>query len=263
MGPMGPISEKPSAARRNSAESYVMAAEIKGKGDKPKSDEKKTENDGKEPAKTEIQRKDVHVVLVSDIDCMADPIFMIREKGRDNPMLDIKFDFDNVPFILNILDKLTGDTRFIEVRKHRPLYRTLERIEKETSEAKKNVDRLRENAQKELEKMKTELEAEVSKKAQELQKGQEDDRDYAGQIIMALKQAEQKMQRKLETQQRVYERQIDEAEKNEQDNLNRVQLLYKLFSVILPPILPLLVALCVFIYRARREREGIASSRLR
>jgi hypothetical protein len=268
MGPMGPIGAKPDTARRNTSTNYIMASEIRGKADaksdKPKAEEKKDGKDGAKPAKTEFQRKDLHVVVVSDIDCLSDPIFMIRAKGRDNPMMDIKFDFDNVPFILNILDKLAGDTRFIEIRKHRPLYRTLERIEQESREAKKNVNVLREKFQKEVEKSQKEAKAELEKKFQDINnRSEEDSRELTGEILMKYNLENQKLQRKAETQEREYKRFIEEAEREEQDRLNGIQLKYKAFSVILPPILPLFVALCVFIYRARREREGIASSRLR
>jgi len=42
-----------------------------------------------------------------------------------------------------------------------------------------------------------------------------------------------------------------------------VQDQYKLWAVLLPPILPLMLALIVFFTRRSREREGVSRSRLR
>ena len=42
-----------------------------------------------------------------------------------------------------------------------------------------------------------------------------------------------------------------------------MQIQYKLWAVLLPPIPPLLVAVVVFFTRRAREREGVAKSRLR
>ncbi len=45
--------------------------------------------------------------------------------------------------------------------------------------------------------------------------------------------------------------------------IERVQDTYKLWAVLLPPILPLLIAVFVFITRRLQEKEGVARSRLR
>jgi ABC-type uncharacterized transport system involved in gliding motility auxiliary subunit len=204
------------------------------------------------------------VTLVSDIDCLADEIFYIRTLGRDNPAMDIKFDFDNVPFVLNILDELTGDRRFIEIRKHRPKYRSLERIERETNEAKKNVEKVREETMKKFEKFKKDTQEEIDKKSRDItSRGEEDSRNLTGEWLMTINSAQQKFKRDVEILALDNQRQIENAERDQQDRLNEVQLLYKLLAVLLPPILPLFVALSVFVYRRRLEREGVASSRLK
>ena len=46
-------------------------------------------------------------------------------------------------------------------------------------------------------------------------------------------------------------------------DIHRVQDRYKLMAVLLPPIPPLLIALCVFFVRRSRERESVAPSRRR
>src|SRR6185503_12260545 len=65
---------------------------------------------GKEPEKTKID-----VVLVSDIDWIVAPdIFRLRAMG-DNPDLVVDFQFQNVPFALNILDSLANEKNFIDL----------------------------------------------------------------------------------------------------------------------------------------------------
>ena len=48
---------------------------------------------------------------------------MVRAAGRDTEA-PVTFDFDNVTFVLNALDELAGDDRFIPIRSRRPRHRT-------------------------------------------------------------------------------------------------------------------------------------------
>ena len=133
---------------------YILAAEIEGKitprqpaegkdakkAGEPDSDDPKPEDKDKAAEKKPAQPKqvDLHVVLVADIDMLSDAFFQLREMGESQEN-EINFQFDNVTFILNVLDKLAGDERFIEIRKHRPHHHTLTRIEKETQAAQDEV----------------------------------------------------------------------------------------------------------------------------
>ena len=55
----------------------------------------------------------INVVLVADVEMVGDNFFRWREQGG-LPGQDIDFDFDNVTFVLNALDSLAGDDRFLE-----------------------------------------------------------------------------------------------------------------------------------------------------
>ena len=95
---------------------YTLAAEIEGKikpvplvKPVPPADEKADAKDSageKKPA--EPNEVDLHVVLVADIDMLSDAFFQLREMGESQE-IEINFQFDNVAFILNVLDKLAGD----------------------------------------------------------------------------------------------------------------------------------------------------------
>ncbi|MCC6125859.1 MAG: Gldg family protein [Pirellulales bacterium] len=260
---------------------YVLAAEIRGnkaaeKRDEKKIAEEKSDENGKKPAenksaekKTEepkaaAPQKPIHAVLVSDIDLLTDELFYIRTLGRDNPTMDIKFDFDNVTFVLNILDELAGDKRFIEIRKRRPQYRTLERIEEQTREAKQRADKVREESMEKYEKYKAAAEAEVEKKIEDLRNRKEgDSSQMLVELVMTQNNEQQKLKRNLESLARERDQKIDECEREKEERVNHVRTAYKLTAVVLPPIFPLVVALGVFLYRRGREREGVARSRLR
>ena len=62
---------------------------------------------------------EINVVLVGDIDCLYGAFFRLRARGED-PDEQFDFHFDNVPFVLNVLDTLAGDERFVEIRTRQP-----------------------------------------------------------------------------------------------------------------------------------------------
>ena len=89
---------------------------------------------GKEPEKTKI-----NVVLVADIDWILRPTFSgFARAGKDpDDPAQIDFKFQNIPFVLNILDSLAGDDRFIDLRKRTRSHRILTKIEEATEEQRK------------------------------------------------------------------------------------------------------------------------------
>ena len=97
----------------------------------------------KKGEKEKPRESTVNAVVVADIDMLSQDFFRLREQG-DMPEVGIHFDFDNVTFVLNVLDELAGDQRFIDIRKRRPSHRTLARIEERTKEAKQEATDARE-----------------------------------------------------------------------------------------------------------------------
>jgi ABC-2 type transport system permease protein len=202
----------------------------------------------------------INAILVADIDCVVPSFFEIRESGNKK-FLPVT---QNVPFILNVVDYLAGDKRFLEIRKRAPLYRTLTEIDEATQESRKA-------ASDQLEATTKEFESEADKAQEEMDKKIEAIENRTGlkelerqvQILQTQRQAQAELEAKaasLAEQQKRREREI--AFERDQA-IRTVQDLYKMYAILIPPIPPLLLAVAVFFRRRELERQGVARERLR
>ncbi|MHB1036723.1 MAG: Gldg family protein [Pirellulales bacterium] len=211
------------------------------------------------PAKEE----EVNVVLVTDIDLLYSAFFALRARGEE-PEAELNLNPDNVTFVLNALDVLSGDTRFVDIRKRRPVHRTLTRIEADTEGAKKDatdaIEQFVAGFNEELKKEQKKLEDSVA----ELQKRKDIDPQ---QLLIEVELAQQVGQKRLEakTQQlkQSKDNKIKTIEREKNVRISAIQNAYKMMAVAIPPIPPLLIAFLVYFSRRAREREGVAKSRLR
>jgi len=226
-----------------------------------KPDTKKDEKQVPKPAPPEI-----NVVLVADIDMLSEQFFRLREVG-DVPESGIHFDFDNVTFVLNLLDSLAGDERFIEIRKRRPTHRTLTRIDERTEAARKETARTRKDLQDDFERVKEEEQKKLDESIEKMKKRFEKNQSRAGEFMASIALAQRDGQRRLEANAKRLEQEKDRKINEIETRLNmenrQLQDWYKMWAVVLPPIPPLLVAVFVFFTRRAREKEGVSRSRLR
>ncbi|MFH1265924.1 MAG: Gldg family protein, partial [Planctomycetota bacterium] len=152
-----------------------------------------------EPAKP----RKLDVVLVADIDMLHREFFRLREMGSV-PEAGVRFDFDNVTFVLNVLDTLAGDDRFLEVRKRRPKHRTLTRIEERTKEARKErgkeIEKLRDEYEQVKETEDQKLEDKIKKMEEKLKTGESrlSPIEILNRVGMAQQDGERRKQIKLE-----------------------------------------------------------------
>ena len=63
----------------------------------------------------------------------------LRVRAQPN-MSDIDWKFDNVTFVLNVIDDLAGDDRFLDVRKKQTRHSTLKFVEAKTADARADAD---------------------------------------------------------------------------------------------------------------------------
>jgi ABC-2 type transport system permease protein len=174
------------------------------------------------------------------------------------------FRFQNVTFVLNILDSLAGDQRFIDLRKRVPRHRILTKIEEATEQQRekslKEQTKWFEEARQDIEQARDDF----NKKIAELEGRTDLDPRVRRQI---LERERIRLTRIRDTNITRLEKDRDRKEKQSERELaseiRSVQNRYKLLAVFLPPIPPLLLAGFVFFHRRKAEQEGVDRRRLR
>jgi ABC-2 type transport system permease protein len=222
----------------------------------------KTKDPAEKPA-AGPKKNNIDVVLVSDIDWVAPIIFQLREMGQNQDML-IDWKFQNVPFVLNILDSLAGDDRFIDIRKRTRPHRILTKVEEATEEYRSNSlkDRSKyiEDATREIEAVQQEFRNKIA----ELEGRTDlDARAKAQRIEMQRIDFERQRDVKINRLEKERDRQVKQSDRELAAKIQGVQNFYKFAAVILPPIPPILLAFFVFFHRRKSEQEGVNTNRLR
>jgi ABC-2 type transport system permease protein len=233
----------PNRRHRATGLSYVMAAHVQGPvaGDPPAT---------------------INVVVSCDIDMLYSVFFLLRERG--SPSEQLEFNFDNVTYVLNVLDALAGDDRFMEIRKRRPAHRTLAAVEERTRG-------LIEEANLEAETFRAEFDRKQAEQKQKLDEDLKRLQERPGidvkQMLLEVQAAAEANERKLQSitanLQRERDRAVEKTEARLAQELRRIQGQYKFTAVLLPPIPPLVLAVGVFAYRRRLERVGAPPRRTR
>ena len=217
----------------------------------------------------------VDAVYVADADCFHETFLNIRNAPEQ--FEDVKFQMQNVTFVLNIIDVLAGENDFAAVRRHEPQFSTLRKVEEQAEIARNIASENNREFNAEFDQKKQEAESSLQKAVEDfqsrVQKLQEDgatDSTKQRQLIEALQQLqlkEQREQRKLEIELERLEEQRDQNIRKAVDEadskIRKIQNYYKMLAVFIPPVPPLLVGIIVFVSRRLKEREGISKNRLR
>ena len=233
--------------------------------------------DSKVDEKTESKSepRGLKVAYIADIDCML-PIFSEIRK-RPEQYEEIDFRFQNVTFILNVIDVLAGETQYPEIRRHEPQHSTLAEFE---TQAEKYREAERENQKefqetfnkevREAEEQNQKTLAKFQEKAKALQLLGATDPSKAQDLISLLQQVqveqaalERKLAVKREQLESTKNEKVEESRRESEAKVIELQNTYKYLAIFLPPIPPLLVGAAVFVSRRVREREGISKNRLR
>ena len=201
----------------------------------------------------------VDVVLVSDIDCLSTAFFQVRAQGADE-FSGIDFQMENVTFVLNIIDSLAGDERFLPIRSRVARHRTLESFERQTQSARQRADEKRKEFQKNFDAAIAEAQQEFDEELAKLESSGQLDSIQVGVTQQRLETQLAVKRRRLERERDTEVRKIETEVAND---IRKKQDAYKFAALALPPILPLLVGVFVFFNRKAREKEGVARSRLR
>ena len=205
----------------------------------------------------------IDVILVSDIDWIAPIIFQLREMGQNQDML-VEWKFQNVPFVLNILDSLAGDDRFIDIRKRTRPHRLLTKVEEATEEyrSKSLAERSKfiDESNQEIEKVRQQFRDKIA----ELENRTDlDARAKAQRIEMQRIDFERQRDVQIARLEKQRDREVKQSDRELAAKIQGVQNFYKFCALVLPPIPPILLAFFVFFHRRRAEQEGVDTRRLR
>ncbi len=211
-----------------------------------------------------IKKIPIHAVVVADTDCLGDVFFSLRSQGEQAVNVFADLDFQNVAFVLNILDYLAKDDRYIDIRKRTRSHRVLTEIEKRTKDSREGVreriDDFTKEAEEEIVSARQKFSDEIDKIDARTDISKEEKR-------FLLQQATIRGQRKLENQivrlEKNRDRQIQQERRSLEKEIRAVQNRYKFYAFALPPILPILLGIFVFFHRRQGEREGVVKTRLR
>lgn len=242
-------------AEKRTGERYVLAARVHGK---PK------EGDGKKDLPA------INAVVVADIDLLASTF--VRLRAKPDPVLNPRF--QNVPFVLNVIDSLAGDSRFINIRNREQRHRTLSRFEEILNtyrlENEKSLEEYRKDSRKKTEEaQKAQVDAilQLQKDLADLQKADNFDikKEEAAKIRLAMRTESEakKLAVTKEALKRELARKVSDNENRLKRQISDTQFTYQMLAVFLPPIPPLLLAAFVLARRRWVESEGAAASRLR
>ncbi len=200
--------------------------------------------------KPEGSENAIDVIFVPDLDMISREFFEMRWRGLEG------LEFDNVTFLLNSVDVLAGDESFVELRKRRPVHRTLTTIEAQESEYEEvwldEKEKAEEKANADLADARKRLDERV---AQIEQRTDLDEQSKAIQIE-SIRNVEQ---RKLDVREGAInaekERVIEDAKREKVRAENRIRDFYRIGSVAITPIPAVLVGLWTLMRRRGREKD--------
>ena len=202
--------------------------------------------------------KPINAIVVADLDLISPEFFRLREAGASD------FNFDNITFILNAVDTLAGDESLVELRKRRPVYRTLTRLDDARRGLAVQTDAAVDAANSQAAGELAAAQQSLDQKVKEIEGRTDLDENTRAIMIESVRQAEQ---RRLDVQKAAIEDKkeavITEARTKAKQEIERVQMNIRLLAVLLPPIPALALAGIVYTRRRAQERTGVARERLK
>ncbi|MCC6511759.1 MAG: hypothetical protein IT423_21845, partial [Pirellulaceae bacterium] len=231
--------------------------------------------DGEEKADDKAAAaKPIRAVYVTDMDCMLS--FFLNVRARPEQIEDIRFRFQNVTFVLNIVDALVGENDYPAIRAHEPQHSTLQLLEQQSESFRTEEDqeqvKFQETFNSEIQSAEEENQKVINKfqdkvRAMESQGTTAENRRQQIQMLQELEIQRGMLTRKLAIKKKQLEKVRDEgiaeSRRKADTAVLNLQNNYKFWAIFLPPIPPLLVGIAVFVSRRVREREGISKNRLR
>jgi len=172
--------------------------------------------------------------------------------------------------VLNVIDSLAGDTRFLSLRSRRPQRNLLRVVDSRTAiprqqaadaEAQANAEALaaRRAAAERQRKIAEEWNRKITALGNDPAAKRRAENQKQEQLVEERRRTEAELAR-IERERRVMSRLI---KRDLQIEIRSVQNDFKFWALVLPPLPPLAVGLLVLLSRLRREQEGVSRTRLK
>jgi ABC-type uncharacterized transport system involved in gliding motility auxiliary subunit len=252
----------PAAAASDAAKKDDAAKTDEAKKDEAKPEEKKPE------AKTGVvSAKDIHVVLVADLDLVHDWFFnFYRNTGKRFSAEDLKFllEVRNIPFIANAVDALAGDQDFLTLRARHVRLRPLEKLENVRLATEDRRRAQMDKSLDEFDKKKSDAQHAFDEKLAKID-AQQDLDDVAKATLK--EQVRGIEQRKLEQQMDRIQQEKDQADEaakiDQRRTIGAERRVVRWLVIFIPASILLVLIVFVFVQRLARERSHIPASRKR
>lgn len=208
---------------------------------------------------------DINAIVLADLDMFADSFFSFHERGGDldgDGLIDMRF--DNVTFLLNAIDAVLGDDRFIELRKRQPGFRSLTRVDEMTKAANEERQDKLKAANKAAEDKLKEAQTALNTAVAEISQKTGIDENTKKVMIRAAEEAEnRRLQAQTEQIEREKAQQIDTIKAEHARKVDEVRDRIRVAAILVPPLPAILLGLVIFWRKRRRESAAIPESRKR
>ena len=204
----------------------------------------------------DAQGDKIDVVYVADCDLVSDWFFGVRERRLYN------LDLDNVTFVLNAVDQLSGDKSYIPLRKRRAKHRPLALVERQKAQFIDLASKDREKAAADAAKALDDAKARFKKKVEEIQKDDSLDQIAKAQGLLIAQEEEQRRVSVEEANiERAKQTQIEKSRTRMERQVNSIEGGFRAFALLFAPIPALLLGLGVWVKRLQDEARQVPESR--
>ncbi len=209
--------------------------------------------------------KTKNVIVIADLDLFGDQFFVLNERGGDQDGDGVdEIRFDNVTFLLNAIDTLSGDVGLVDLRGRKSKYRRIDRVDEMTKEASARRNE-------EIKAASTKAEADIKEAQAALDAAVKKINDDASldetTKAVLLKSAEEAENRRLNAKREKIQRdKVRAIERTQTEHLAAVRQVedkIRGLAVLVPPIPAILLGGFIFLRKRRREQDAIPSSRKR
>ncbi len=204
----------------------------------------------------DAQGDKVNVIYVADCDLVSDWFFGVRERRLYN------LDLDNVTFVLNSVDHLSGDTSYIPLRKRRAKHRPLVLVEEQKSRFIDEASKDREKAAADAAKALDDAKARFKEKVDAIRKDNSMDQIAKAQALLIAQEEEQRRVSVEEANiERTKQTQIEKSRVRMERQVNSIEASFRRLALLFAPIPALLLGLAVWIKRLQDESRQVPESR--